>query len=783
MNSRYAPRDAVLAVVHEPGAPSPGSPLVLELCGPLGPADAETVAARLAQRHRAFDVALDSHLPGRHLLRLTPPAAAPGPVPLPAELLADVLSPPPPGGEVLPVTGHQQTLLRAALAPADSPHHTHDTHDTYGAHDTHDTYGAHDTYDIRHAHGTHDPHDRQGPRDMSSAHGVDGVGGTADTGLDGPDAAGGAGGGVGGGGHLEQLYWDWSGPLEVARFAAAWQSVVDRESVLRACFDWVASPRLVLHARADADIAVHSRSEVGWAQLLLRDRARGFALHRPGLLRLTLLRGAVSAGVPAPPPRVLLTYHPALLDERGVHLLLREFYRAYAAGGVLPGGERRPDLRDHARWLAGQNTDAARQFWARAAPPRHAATRPGRVGGATGQHGPGLLDTRLRAAQTFRLRSWAALRGAAESSALHLVWALLLYRAADARGPLPVSFGVQLSGRDIALPGAAGIPGPLDGPLPMTVTVDPGEPLTGLLHQVRDMLLDLAAYPWAAGESIRAWSGRPPTPPPSPGTAPTGPFTGPFTGVVPGPFVDPCTDTLVRFQGPLPLPQALRGELAAQGIDVSSPRTAAGATGRPLTLTARHDAQGGLSLSAVHDRARLADEDAAALHAQCLRLLRALPGHRAADATAGQLLDVLERAAVPRMARPAPPPPRPALSVLRPGHPHADVICLVVVPGVPGGSYDLFVRGHRGPERIVAVHADGAPGAPQAVAHQARGPGRRLVLCGCGPGGRAAYELAQRLPYGTGPAPAVVMTGIGDAAAGASALARGVRSVLTLPPP
>ncbi|QIY60597.2 condensation domain-containing protein [Streptomyces sp. RPA4-2] len=684
MSSRYAPRGAVLAVVHEPGTPAPGGPLVLELCGPLGPADAETVAARLAQRHRAFDVALDSHRPGRHILRLTPPAAAPDGVPLPAELLADVLAPPPPGGEVLPVTGHQQTLLTAALAPAGDP----DDH-------TDSTGGA------------------DGTGGMDSTGGMDGTGG-----ADSADGAGGAGGGGGtggaggGGGHLEQLYWDWSGPLDVARFAAAWQSVVDRESVLRACFDWVASPRLVLHARADADIAVHSRTAVTWAQLLRRDRARGFALHRPGLLRLTLLRGASSATAPAPPPRVLLTYHPALLDERGVHLLLREFYRAYAAGGVLPGGERRPDLRDHARWLAGQNTDAARQFWARAAPPRHAATRPGRPGGKTGQHGPGLLHTRLRAAQTFRLRSWAALRGVAESSALHLVWALLLYRAADARGPLPVSFGVQLSGRDIALPGAAGIPGPLDGPLPMTVTVDPDASLTGLLHQVRDTLLDLAAYPWAGAESIRAWSGGAP----SPSASRSGLFTDTFT--------DPCADTLVRFEGPFLLPQALRGELAAQGIDVQSPRTAAGAGGRPLTLTARHDTEGGLALSAVHDRARLADEDAAALHAQCVRLLRALPGYRDAAATAGQLLDVLARAAVPRMARPAPPPPRPALSVLRPGHPHADVICLVVVPGVPGGSYDLFVRGHRGPERIVAVHAEGAPGAPQAVLHQARGPGR-----------------------------------------------------------
>ncbi|WP_257017175.1 condensation domain-containing protein [Streptomyces sp. Ag82_O1-15] len=311
---------------------------------------------------------------------------------------------------------------------------------------------------------------------------------------------------------VEQLYWDWSGPLDVARFAAAWQSVVDRECVLRACFEWVAAPRLVLHARAGADIAVCSPAAVTWPQLLRRDRARGFALHRPGLLRLTLLEAEPGGGAGAAPPRVLLTYHPALLDERGVHLLLREFYRAYAGGGVLPGGERRPDLRDHARWLAGQDTTAARQFWARAVPPPRAATRPGRPGGATGQSGPGLLaHPGCGAPETFRLRSWAALRGAAESSALHLVWALLLYRAAGVAGPLPVSFGVQLSGRDIALPGAAGIPGLLDSPLPMTVTVDPAAPLADLLHQVRDTLLDLAAYPWASTETIRAWApARPP---------------------------------------------------------------------------------------------------------------------------------------------------------------------------------------------------------------------------------------------------------------------------------
>ncbi|MFF7888655.1 condensation domain-containing protein [Streptomyces sp. NPDC020794] len=724
MSSQYVPQGAVLAVVYEPVPLSPGGPLVLELRGPLGPADAETVAARLAQRHRAFGVALDSHRPGHHTLRLTPPAAG-GCAALPADLLADLLAPPPPGGEILPVTGHQQTLLRAALTPAGTPAPA----------------------------GT-------GTNSTNSSEGGDSSEG-------------------GGGGLVEQLYWDWSGPFDVARFAAAWQSVVDRECVLRACFDWVAAPRLVLHARAEADIAVFSPAAVTWPQLLRRDRARGFALHRPGLLRLTVREAEPGGGAGAAPPRVLLTYHPALLDERGVHLLLREFYRAYAGGGVLPGGERRPDLRDHARWLAGQDTTAARQFWARAAPPARAAARPGRPGGATGQSGPGLLHTRLRAPETFRLRSWAALRGAAESSALHLVWALLLYRAARAPGPLPVSFGVQLSGRDIALPGAAGIPGLLDSPLPMTVTVDPAAPLADLLHQVRDTLLDLAAYPWASTETIRAWTPRPPTAPAS------GPVPGPVAGCGPAAGSGPVCGaggTLVRFDGPLPLPKALRSELAAQGVHADTPRSAAGATGGPVTLAARHDSAGGLVLGLSYDRAQLADEDAAALHSQCVRLLRALPGYRQAQASAGQLLDLLAHSAIPRTARPVPPGPYPALTVLRPGHPHADVICLVTAPGVPAGSYDLFVRGHRGPEQIVAVHGDGAPGVLPAVLHQAPGPGRRLVLCGCGPGGRAAYELAQRTPHAPGAAAAVVMTGIGDAAACASALARGVRSVLTPPP-
>ncbi|MER5733002.1 condensation domain-containing protein [Streptomyces sp. NPDC002138] len=692
----------VVVVVREAGRPAAGSPLVLGVRGLRDDADAELFAARIAGRHRQFQVTLECHGPGRHTLRLMPGADARAGVGadggvgegvgggdgdggvLGAELLADLLGPRPGAGEPLALTGHQRDLLWDAV-----------------------------------------------------------------TRQSGPDR------------HIEQLHWNWAGPLERARFAAAWQSVADREAVLRAAFDWTAVDRLVLHPRADVDIVHHAHGGTGWPELLAADLAHGFALDRPPLLRLTLLDGR-----PGQPVRVLLTYHRALLDERGVHLLLREFYRAYLAGGVLPGGERRPDLRDHARWLARQSGEGARELWTRTGPPRHAATAVGRRGADTRQSGAGRLRGRLVEPYSSGLRSWAAARGAGESSALHVVWALLLYRAAGTGGPLRVSFGVQLGPRDIALPGAAGIPGVLGHPLPMTVRVDPAAPLAELLQQVRDALLDLAAYPWVSGDRIRTWLGR--------GEG------------------ERLTDTVVSFDHRPELPPEVRAELEGQGIEVDEPRAVGGGAGlpiTPITLNARHERGGALALSAVYDRASLADEDASAALGQCVSLLRALARMPEADpgTTVGQALALLAHVEVPSVAARPPLVRRVGLRTLRVGAPSADVICLVGVPGVVAGAYELFARRHRGVERVVVLWVpDSGVGVGGLGAGVGVGeldgvlvPGRRVFLCGCGPGAGAAQALADAVvrDAGRGVAVTVLMTGVAGAEATADALARALASV------
>ncbi|WP_308020334.1 condensation domain-containing protein, partial [Streptomyces sp. LS1784] len=169
-----------------------------------------------------------------------------------------------------------------------------------------------------------------------------------------------------GGRHVEQLSWNWHGPLDTERFTAAWQSVFDHETVLRAAFDWdedgTDDPWMVLHEHAVPEVTRHRHGTADWEDLLAADRRRGFDLRRPALLRTTLVDAPPDAEE-GPGTRVLLTYHHAMLDGWSVRLLLQSFYRAYLTGGVLPGGERRPDLRDHARWLAGRSADAARQFW------------------------------------------------------------------------------------------------------------------------------------------------------------------------------------------------------------------------------------------------------------------------------------------------------------------------------------------------------------------------------------------------------------------------------------
>ncbi|MEU3664658.1 condensation domain-containing protein [Streptomyces sp. NPDC032940] len=537
--------------------------------------------------------------------------------------------------------------------------------------------------------------------------------------------------GPGTGRHVEQLVWVWRSPLDIRRFTESWQSVFDAESVLRTAFTDGTEPMLVTHERVVPDITRRAFPDGDWPAFLERDRLRGFDLRRPGALRLTLLETEQNRTAdPVTPTRILVTYHRALLDTWSAHLLLREFYRAYLAGGTLPGGERRPDLRDYTAWAAAQDPGPARGFWARSAASDGAASwpvRPGRSAAPAGPTGVGRARLRLDPVETTRLARWAGTWGSAESSVLQAVWAMLIHRASGATGPAPVCFAVTVSGRGIALDGVARMPGPLRNPLPMTVEVDPAGTVPRLLRQLRDRALDMAAYEWVPADWIRTWSGT-----------------------------DADPDTLIVFEDPPHPLDGLEAELAAHGIHAEFPDTLPARSVLPVGLLAHHDSAGGLVLTGVHDRALLDEDEAAQLLAQSALLLRTLPMSAGETTTVGQVLALLDDSAVPPLTGAGGDPPLVTLRAAR--RDRAGTICLIPPPGAPETCYDLLAGSYSGPQELLLLTAGTGPdGIRRALT--ALGAGRPLLLAGFSGAGVRACDLALRIAEDGGRPPRVVLAG------------------------
>ncbi|MFJ3830248.1 condensation domain-containing protein [Streptomyces sp. NPDC090046] len=528
--------------------------------------------------------------------------------------------------------------------------------------------------------------------------------------------------------HVEQLHWRWYGPLDTPRFAAAWQTLYDTEAVLRTALARPAAPGatplLAVHPHAAPQLERHPRGSADWHALLLSERMREFDLYRPGTaLRIALLEE------PGPVFRVLLTYHQALLDGWSARLLQRTLYRAYLADGRPVGSERRPDIRDHMRWLARQDPAPARAFWARTGAPPAAAGLPGhRTAGRPRLRGHGRTRQRLTPHEARHLRNWAAAHGATESTALHTAWALQLHRAAP-HAPA-VTFAAAVSGRGIPLPGAERLPGPLRGALPLHVRIDPATPLTRLLSALAGQALEAASYEWVSPGQAAQWS--PPTP--------HGP--GPDAGARPIP------DSLIAFEAHAPTGPAdddpVHTELATEGVRVGAAEAIGAHTAHPLTLTAHHDTDGGLVLTCVYDRTRITDSDAAETLAQTTLLLRELPATTGGTTTVAEALTLLDAGPVPRIARPA--PAARTLRILRAAaRTGAGTICLVPPPDAPPGCYDALAAAYPGPQTLTTVAPPADARTVLAALRPALARGEPLLLGGFSGAGSLACEVAERI--------------------------------------
>lgn len=306
------------------------------------------------------------------------------------------------------------------------------------------------------------------------------------------------------------------GGLEVPLFQTAWEYILARHSVLRSFVTWKNRKQPLQIVRSMVEIPWHiadwqrmpsEKQETAISEYLQIDRAKGFDLSQPPLMRLALFR------TEADTYDFVWSFHHIMLDGWSMRLVLQEVFEVYEAlaGGGKPALEAAPPFQAYVRWLQNRDLAAAERHWKK------------NLAGFTGPTPLGLSDQRnslavsgpksgekelvLPAELTETLQTYAREHRITLNALAQGAWAFLLSsysRESD------VVFGVTVSGRPFELPGVERMVGLLINTLPLRVRVDFDMPPAQWLQQIQSQMLENLAFASSPLVSIQKWSGGKP---------------------------------------------------------------------------------------------------------------------------------------------------------------------------------------------------------------------------------------------------------------------------------
>jgi amino acid adenylation domain-containing protein len=277
--------------------------------------------------------------------------------------------------------------------------------------------------------------------------------------------------------YVNQVAYTFAG-LDTGAFRRAWQAALDRHGALRSAFLWEKRDRPLQAVLRSVELPWEERDwrgldrpaqQAALQALMREDRERGYALNRPPATRLYVMRTGEDEH------RVVWSFHHLVLDGWSMSLLLGEVFRLYHAlrrgePAVLPPA---PQYRAYISWLQAQRPQDAEAFWRAALQGVRAPTPLGidRGGEPVSADAPERYGQRMETidpalaaeVQAFARRSRVTPNAVAQGA-----WALLLSHYS---GEADVVFGVTVSGRPPAVPGAEQTVGLFINTIPCRVPV------------------------------------------------------------------------------------------------------------------------------------------------------------------------------------------------------------------------------------------------------------------------------------------------------------------------
>ncbi|HJT67992.1 MAG TPA: amino acid adenylation domain-containing protein, partial [Pyrinomonadaceae bacterium] len=395
--------------------------------------------------------------------------------------------------------------------------------------------------------------------------------------------------------YFEQSVFTIQGRLDVVSFERAWQTVVNRHSILRSSFLWqnLDSPVQAVYRRVDVPLEKHDcRGSTAEAQTqfldeyLARDRSSGFDLETAPLIRLALFRTDDDVY------KFVFSRHHLILDRWSRSVVNREVFACYEAfrrneDPILPKAH---PYGDYISWIAAQDQHVAEAYWRKnlkgLTAPTTIATYE-QLEDAT-EFGQNFDDQRIRLPQrdAERLKEFARQNKLTLSTVVQSAWAMLLARYAATN---EVVFGVTMSGRSAALPDIESRVGLFINTLPLRARVPLNATVIEWLRALQRQQQELQEYEYCSLLDIHRWSEMPPG--------------------------EPLFQSLLVFEN---LPVTARHKQGEDDLIIQGDRSYGSATGYPLTLIAAPGAT--LNLQLVYDRARFDAEFAGRmlLHLQTL---------------------------------------------------------------------------------------------------------------------------------------------------------------------
>jgi non-ribosomal peptide synthase protein (TIGR01720 family) len=410
------------------------------------------------------------------------------------------------------------------------------------------------------------------------------------------------------GAYLDQAAYTLRGRLSLSALEHSWRRAVERHPIFRTLFVWENLDEPLQIVRRQATLLWTEQDWRGLSQpqqrqrlqmFLEEERERGFALTRPPLMRLAVIRIAEEEHY------LIWSRHHLLLDRWSVSLLFRELsstYQALSQNRAFHPEPNRP-YRDYIEWLRNQDPSQAEAFWRQTL---KGFTMPTCVGvnasPAAASH-PAVRDSRtvrLSASFTAALQSFASRRRLTMNTLVQAAWALLLSRYSGERD---VVFGVTVSGRPPQLHGVESMVGLFINTLPLRLQVDPDEMLLRWLERLQARMMELREYEHTPLIRVQGWSEVP-------------------RGL-------PLFESILVFEN---TPVDPRPEEFGGSLEISAVQTNSGATNYPLTLVGLPGAE--LQLRIVYDCTRFESAEVSSILVDFETLLHeiaALPERRLSE--------------------------------------------------------------------------------------------------------------------------------------------------------